>query len=319
MPVWFTIDLDVEFDNERFGRPYNSNNPGIEKGIPLFLSIFKNFQIPATFHIQEQASEDASLSLRYPDIIGAIKNDPGHEIGLHTHFKEYDLESREKEIAAGLGRLEEKYGKVVSFRAGKYFTNEDTIRILEKYGIKYDVSPCKNTSIGNMKWYGIPDSPYHPDYKDMTKIGDAKILIIPITNKRLGITLDSSIPPALMRKGTEMLISESEKINQPIVIFLTTHSWKCIDPTTGDYRKDIIRYLEGYFEFIRQFKNIEFMNIKTLGERWEGGRFQPYFLHAPDLLGRHLPLFSPRRHFWLSKYFLSRLKHFKYILFREID
>lgn len=319
MPIWFTIDLDVEFDNERFEKPYGSENPGIEKGIPLFLSLFKKFQIPATFHIQEQADAHSSISLKYPHILEAIKEN-NHEIGLHVHFeKGYDLESRETEISSGLRRLEEKYGKIVSFRAGRYFTNEDTIKILEKYGIKYDVSPYKNTSIGNMKWYDIPDSPYHPSYRNITKIGNAKILVIPITNSRLGIILDRSIPTELMKKGTRMLISESKKIEQPIVIFLTTHSWKLINPDTKNFRKDIIQRLEEYFRFLRQFNNIEFMDIKTLGTMWSQGKFLPYFLDTADLLGQHLPLFSPRRYLWLSKHFLFWRKYFKYILFKKID
>jgi len=319
MPIWFTIDLDVEFDNERFGKPYGSKNPGIEKGIPLFLNFFKEFQIPATFHIQEQADVHDSISLRYPHILEAIQ-EGNHEIGLHVHFeKGYDLESREIEISSGIKRLEERYGKIVSFRAGKYFTNKDTIKILEKYGIKYDVSPYKNTSIGNMRWYDIPDSPYRPSYKDITKIGNAKILMIPITNKRLGIILDSSIPLELMKKGTKALISESKKIKQPIIIFFSTHSWKCIDPVTNNFRKDIIQRLKEYFEFLKQFSNIEFMNIKTLGERWEQGKFTPYFLSMPDLFGQNFSLFSPRRYFWLSKYFLFCRKYFKYTLFKKID
>jgi hypothetical protein len=319
MPIWFIIDLDVEFDNERFGKPYNSKNPGIEKGIPLFLSIFKEFQIPATFHIQEQADVHDSISARYPNILEAIQ-EGNHEIGLHVHFeKGYDSESREREISSGIRRLEEKCGKIVSFRAGKYFTSEDTIKILEKYGIKHDTSPYKNTSIGNMRWYDIPDSPYHPSYEDITKIGNAKILMIPITNKRLGVILDSSIPLELMKKGTKILISESEKIKQPIIIFLSTHSWKFIDPVTNNFRKDIIQRLKEYFEFLQQFNNIEFMNVKTLGERWEQGEFTPYFLDTPDLFGQNFSLFSPRRYFWLSKYFLFWRKYFKYTLFKKID
>ncbi len=318
MPIWFTMDLDVEFDNERFGKPYGLSNPGIEKGVPLFLEIFKKFQIPTTFHIQEQANPRHSVSLRYPSIIEAIKSQ-NHELGLHTHFeKGYDSTSREREIASGVKRLEEKYGKIVSFRAGRYFTNEDTVKILEKYGIKHDVSPYKNTSIGNMRWYNIPDSPYHPGYKDITKPGKAKILMIPVTNKRLGVILDGSISLDLMKKGTEFLISMSKKFSQPIIIFLTTHSWKFLDPVKGDIRKDVIQRLEEYFAFLQRF-NIEFMNVKTLGERWEQGKFSPYFLEAPDLLGRSLSSFSPRRYFWFSKHILFYRKYLKYILFKKID
>jgi hypothetical protein len=313
------MDVDTEFDNERFGKPYTSQNPGIEKGVPLFLHLLKEFQIPATFHIQEQADANWSVSLKYPHIIEAIKRDSKHEIGLHVHFKKYDFDSREKEISSGLNRLRKNWGEIVSFRAGKYFTNEDTIKILEKYGVKYDVSPYKNTSIGNMRWYNIPDSPYHPAYEDITKIGNAKILIIPITNKRLGIVIDKSIPLELMKKGTEILISESQKMTQPIIIFLSTHSWKCIDPLTGNFREDIIQRFKKYFTFLRQFRNIEFMNIRTLGERWEQEKFQPYFLNTPDLLGQYSSLFSPRRYFWFSKYFLFWRKYFKYRLFKKID
>jgi len=319
MPIWFTIDLDVEFDNERFSKPYDSKNPGIEKGIPLFLSLFKRFQIPATFHIQEQSDIHNSISATYPHIVEAIQKD-GHEIGLHTHFeKGYDSDSREREITSGIKRLEEKYGKIVSFRAGKYFTSETTIKILEKNGVKYDVSPYKNTSIGNMRWYDIPDSPYRPSYEDITKIGKAEILMIPITNKRLGIIIDGSIPLELMKKGTDILISESEKIKQPIIIFLSTHSWKCIDPVTNSFRKDIIQRFEKYFEFLKRFSNVEFMNVRTLGEKWKQGKFTPYFLDTPDLFGQNFSLFSPRRYFWLSKYFLFWRKYFKYTLFKKID
>jgi len=320
MPVWLITDIDVEFDNLRYHiTTPGSENPGLEVGIPAILKLLNKYDINATFHIQEQADVRASVSSKYPVILEKISTFD-QEIGIHVHSNRTSYEARKAEISPGIQRLRELGINIFSFKAGWYFTNTETIRVLEELRIKYDCSPFKNTSPGPVRWYNIPDSPYHPSYDDITKIGNAKLLIIPMTNIRLGIAVHKGMASELelMQKGVQLLISESEKIESPVIIYLSCHSWN-FTPRNGKkrIRKEFIEIFSKFFSFLQQFQ-IESHDVMTTGQKWEASGAQPYFLNLPDLLGSYIPWYNPYRYFRLCKYVFSHLTKLKYTLFNKL-
>jgi len=316
--LWLITDVDTEFDCFRFnGKPNYTGDPGLTEGVPHLLDFFAKFNIRATFHIQEQSDPNQSILLRYPRVYELV-SEYGQEISLHVHVKKADYAARKFEITAAVNRLRRQGYEVSAFKAGWYFSNENTIRVLEELGIKYDCSPLKNSVVGSVRWYDLPDSPYHPSYTDITKVGDAKILMIPITNVRLGIAIheNKSYEPELMRRGVEALASAAEKMKEPVILYFTTHSWKPLEADGSGFREWEIQRRHDFFSFLSQYE-IRSLTVSEAGRLWQEGGYEPYFLDLPDLLGSYRSLFNPLRHFWLVKNVLSRLYMVKYHLLGE--
>ena len=316
--LWLITDVDTEFDCVRFsGKPRYTGDPGLTEGVPHLLEFFDKFGLKATFHIQEQSDPEQSILLRYPQIYDSVQKS-GQEISVHVHTKEADYEARKFEITAAVNRLREQGYDILTFKAGWYFSNESTIEILEELGIEYDCSPLKNSVVGSVRWYDMPDSPYNPSYNDITKIGNAKILMIPITNTRLGITIHENryYEPELMRRGTEALAAVAEEMPEPVILYFTTHSWKPIETDGSGFRDWEVERRNEFFSFLSNYK-VESLTVSEAGKRWQEGNYKPYFLNLPDLLGTYRSIFNPLRHFWLVKNVLSRLYTVKYYIFGE--
>jgi len=303
MGLWLISDVDCEFDCLRLGYDGNltQGDPGLTKGVPHLLDFFQRYNIRATFHIQEQANPKFSVLERYPEVYIMIK-DYNQEISLHVHVAEEDYETRRFEIGTGLKRQQEHGYEVTSFRAGWYFTNENTIRVLEELGIKYDCSPLKNAAVGPMNWYGIPDSPYHPSYRKVTKEGEARVLMIPITNRRLGITIgkNSEDELELMKKGVKALATVAQDMEAPVVIYFTTHSWKPMEVNSPSLREWELRRREEFFDFLLRFE-VKSLTVSQAGKLWEEGEFNSYFLKVPDLLADYFPRYRINHYLWLSR------------------
>jgi len=236
-----------------------------------------------------------------------------------VHVKEADYATRKFEITAAVNRMREHGYNVSSFKAGWNFSNENTIKVLEELGIEYDCSPVKNSVVGPVRWYNIPDSPYHPSYTDITKVGDAKVLMIPITNVRLGIAIHENRKQELelMKKGTEALVSVAENTAQPIMLYFTTHSWKPIEVDGSGYREWEAQRRHDFFDFLSQYK-IRSLSVSEAGRLWKEGSYEPYFINLPDLLGSYRSPLNPMRYFWLVKNVLSHLYTVRYHLWKGL-
>lgn len=314
MPVWLITDVDTEWDYLRPGYrgDWRKDNFGLTKGLPELLHFFHQRGIKATFHVQEQKDPNFSILLRYPEVYQAIE-EYGQEISLHVHVKEDDYDTRKLEIGAALERLKKRGYQISSFKAGWYFTNENTIRILEEFGIQYDCSPRKNSIVGPMNWFRIPDSPYHPSYKDITKIGDAKILMIPITNFRLGITIkkNEAYEFELMKRAVQVMVEKSQEMELPVIVYFTTHSWKPIEVNTSSFRWWERERRERFFDFLLNFP-IKSLTVKEAGSLWEKEGYDPYWLELPDLLRDYLPIYRLSRYFLFNKWILSKVHSLRY-------
>jgi len=316
--LWLITDIDTEFDCMRFpGKPKYTGDLGLTEGIPNLLDCFAKHGIRATFHIQEQSSPDRSILCQYPKVYELV-SEYGQEVSLHVHVKKVGYEARRNEISTAFNRLKSNGYTISAFRAGWYFSNENTIKTLEELGIAYDCSPLKSSVVGSARWYDIPDSPYHPSYRDVTKIGNAKILMMPITDVRLGIAIhkNENNELELMKRGTELLVSLSEVMKEPVILYFTTHSWKPIEADGSGFRAWEVQRRVEFFSFLAQYQ-MKSLTVSEAGKLWQEGDYKPYFLNLPDLLGSYRSPFNPLRHFWLVKNVLSRLYTLKYHILGE--
>jgi peptidoglycan/xylan/chitin deacetylase (PgdA/CDA1 family) len=320
MPLWLITDVDTELDYQRPGYKgkLGETNPSLIAGTKELLRCFKKFGVKATFHIQEQGDPYFSILIRYPEIYEMVKED-SQEVSLHVHIKEADYETRKQEISTAFYRLKEHGYHVSAFKAGWYFTNEATIRVLEELGIKYDCSPQKNGAVGPVAFFTIPDSPYHPSYENVTRVGNAKILAIPITNVRLGITIDKDDEREFerMKRGVALLAAASKEMEQPVIIYFTTHSWKPVEVNSSTLRAWEINRRDRFFELALQ-TGARTLNVSEAGEEWEAGGYTPYYLKLPDVLAGDMSFWNPRHHFGLGKYLAHALLKIKYDFFGVI-
>jgi len=164
-----------------------------------------------------------------------------------------------------------------------------------------------------VRWYDMPDSPYNPSYSDITKVGNANLLMIPITSTRLGITIheNRSYELELMKRGVEVLAAVAEEMSEPVILYLTTHSWKPIETDGSGFRDWEVERRNEFFSFLSQYQ-IKSLTVSEAGKLWQESNYQPYFLNLPDLLGGYRSPFNPLRHFWLVKNVFSRLYMLKY-------
>lgn len=164
MKVIFTIDTE----HCRGGIPYlisgDLSKFGIKKnyGIKAIMDCFERFSMKAVFfvNVYENGTFDVPYENYLENSLKAIDN-RGHEVGLHWHTnginkKEWrasdrisslDLNEQIEMINKGIDFVYKTIGKKpISFRAGSYRINNNTINALAKCGIIYDSS----------YWYGHP-------------------------------------------------------------------------------------------------------------------------------------------------------------------
>ena len=159
MKRYFTVTIDTEIDNPR-GRaefPYSLENI---KAIPRLQDLFKKYGVKPTYLITYPVATDG-------ESINILKKaaEEGAEIGAHLHpwtcppFKSDDERRRqdyphnsdlEKEKLIHLtSAIEKSFGKKpVSYRAGRYGIDDDSINTLKGLGYMVDssVTPTMNWS-----------------------------------------------------------------------------------------------------------------------------------------------------------------------------
>ncbi|MDF1538843.1 MAG: hypothetical protein P1Q69_08070 [Candidatus Thorarchaeota archaeon] len=312
-------DVDTEFDSFRYGQYSPTNaNPGIEKGTYLLANLFKELGLRATFHIQEENDPNQKISNRYPAVIEFL-DEEDFEIGLHIHIKSLDKEIRRARIHEGVSGLRALGYRIRSYRAGWYFTSTSTIEALEENDIEFDCSPVKNSRVGPMRWYELPDSPYNPSRHDITRIGKSNVLVIPVTNYRLSVNYwPNSYPERrqaqkAMIEGIRFLGSLSERLSTPVILYITTHSWKPISENGESIREWVEERFRALVDTVSEFE-YESNTVADVGDRWKKGGYEPYWYDAPDILGKILPWSSPRKHSRLNRIIGSRLLALNYHL-----
>jgi len=159
MKRYFTVTIDTEIDNPR-GRAEFSYSLENIKAIPRLQDLFKKYGVKPTYLITYPVATDG-------ESINILKKavEEGAEIGAHLHpwtcppFKSDDERRRqdyphnldlEKEKLVQLtSAIEKSFGKKpVSYRAGRYGLDEESLKILKELGYIVDssVTPAMNWS-----------------------------------------------------------------------------------------------------------------------------------------------------------------------------
>lgn len=178
------ISIDTEgpagknpVDSLIFGRAADSK----EYGIRYLMKLFDKYHAKGLFFVDIAEAWDYGEN----EILRVIKSieELGHDVGVHLHpdhmndisrryLWQYSYDEQYEMLARCTDFYEKALGKSpLSFRAGRYGADDNTIRILERLGYKYDMSYFN----GNR--YCKISSKYH---NKLFKIG--KIIEVPVTS-----------------------------------------------------------------------------------------------------------------------------------------
>lgn len=115
-----------------------------------------------------------------------------HELGLHVHFDDHNLQSyqasparRRELIMQGDQVLRDRGIRATSFRAGCWCLEASDVPVLEDLGIVVDSSPCPGSPPrnhpGHGEWTGLTvREPYRPSRESLLERGDARLLVVPV-------------------------------------------------------------------------------------------------------------------------------------------
>lgn len=190
--------------------------------------------------------------------------------------------------------------------------------MLEELGIKYDASPLKGVTVGSKKFFHIPDSPYHPSYSDITRLGKARTLVIPVTDFRLGIGIhrDDEKEKKLIAQGIDMLAGKAEEREEPVIVYFTTHSWKPLSP--GGKQRGWEEKHREYFITCLENYDYRSLSVGEAGNLWEKRGYMPYSLNLPPRGLSAYPWHNPRRYDFIRRHILSNLHILRYRLYGKL-
>ena len=160
MSKYLTITIDTETDSPRWEPefPYSLNNV---KALPKLQNLFEKNSVKPTYLITYPVTQDKESVAILKDILGKKEAEVGTHLHPWTtppfHSEKERLElsyphrsSLEREKLANLtATIEQTFGvKALSYRAGRYGFDEDSLKILEELGYLVDssITPTMNWS-----------------------------------------------------------------------------------------------------------------------------------------------------------------------------
>ncbi|NYT13328.1 MAG: polysaccharide deacetylase family protein [Candidatus Methanofastidiosa archaeon] len=237
--VLFTVDTEYDFP------PVLDTEIGLDQGIPILLSIFKEHNVKATFLVTGEVADNR------PDILNKIYQN-GHEIGSHSyHHKSIKAQTAteiQNEITLSTKAIENVIGeRPVSFRAPGHSACNDLMTILHENGYLVEASADK------INYY-----PYHPDENDWTLEGNMSILRVPVSH-----TPSYFYPPTTYNRSwidcfNKVVSSQSDK--NPKIVVIGLHPWELVE----------IEAPEEYQSYTRVCGNYTIENLTSLLEYLDG-------------------------------------------------
>ncbi len=276
--VYLAITIDTEPD---CSVSWRRSNPltfhSVLMGIPQRLQpLFVDFEAKPTYLISQEVLENWECV----EVLNSLEGD--YELGTHLHGEYVEPEKRyynyagtkavdfacfdynkDLEMAKLLNLtniFKERMGTgPVSYRAGRFGADEETIQILEKLGYLIDSSVTPHISWknkGGPDFTHCPEQPYHPDVKNICRPGNSKIVEVPVSIGRKKFFLLPSFwffyswlrPSVNSTKGMIDLIEyfiEKYHNSKSIVLNMVFHSMEVI-PKASPYTrtdKDVDRFI----------------------------------------------------------------------------
>ena len=214
---------------------YGQTRGGKKYGINFLMDLFDKNNIKALFFVDIPEIVDHGedkISKVMLDII-----DRGHDVGVHVHpdhmadiNRRYLWEYTADEQYEIIARCTEFYEKTlkktpISFRAGRYGANNDTLDVLEKLGYKYDMS----------EFYASRYCKISPEvtWNRVVRCGNRELKEVPVTTIRSFSTpfysrndqIDSGRIPGEFKRYMKAI----EKTGSVDVVSMFFHSFQFID------------------------------------------------------------------------------------------
>lgn len=290
--------------------------------------LLDEFGAPATLLVTHKVAADDDACR----LLLQLRDKHGAEVGAHLHPwetppflpsgidvahasfpHEMPGDFFEEKLMRLTGLISKKFGAPRSYRAGRWGIVAAHLPILERHGYVVDTSvmpltdwrgtmgiPSAAGGRGGVDFRTAPRSPYHPAYNDITKIGIARILEIPVT-----VAYSRPVPSAIRRtypllpdlarrvlSRTRMLravaATPAEELEErllpmlrsacaekPCVINWTIHSSELMlngSPSTRTQADldSVFGRIRSLLKLLAASGGIEFMTLSQAANSWEG-------------------------------------------------
>lgn len=227
-------------------------------GIDFLMDFFDERKIKALFFVDFAEAWDYGKD-KIANVVRHI-NMRGHDVGVHLHpdhmmdckrrfLWEYSFEEQYEMISKCTSLYKEILGtSPLSFRAGRYGANNDTLLVLQQLGYRYDMS----------EFYGSRYCKISPpvSWNQMVKIPDSQLIEVPVTTFKSFSTffytrndqLDSGMLPCEFRR----VVKKMNRTNTVDIASMFVHSfqfldWR-IDPDNPVFNKRKYRYFQRNFD-----------------------------------------------------------------------
>jgi len=199
------VSIDVESDMPRWVVEPETTLENI-KGIPRLQELFDEIGIRPTYLVTYPVADTPSCV----DVFRPILESGRCEIGMHCHpWTTPPISDEERLVARFLSdmppsevetkfravteKIREAFGiSPVTYRAGRFGLAPSHLPMLEDLGFLVDTSVTPLVSWveeGGPDYRDAPLLPYHPNYLDVTRAGNSRLLEVPVT-----ITTTRSVP-----------------------------------------------------------------------------------------------------------------------------
>lgn len=252
---------------------YGQTRDGKEYGISFLMDMFENDDIKALFFVDIPEIVDHG-----EDKIARVMldiADRGHDVGVHVHpdhmsdiKRRYLWEYTKDEQYEIIARCTDFYQRTlkkapVSFRAGRYGANNDTLDVLERLGYLYDMS----------EFYASRYCKIDPavTWNRVVNCGERRLKEIPVTTIRSFSTpfyarndqIDSGRIPGEFRR----YMKEIERTGAVDVVSMFFHSFQFIDwrknPDSPMFSKKKYEYVVSNMKYLKDH-NAEFISEAEL-------------------------------------------------------
>lgn len=244
---------------------------GITEALPRIVSFAESAGIPVALHLTAQA-----LRLTEVDLAG-------FPVGLHLHPRDDDLSARVrgtvgvdsdclahysaadqgKLVAAGCDAFTEAQGRNPTlFVAGNWSENDDTLRLLEAAGIRYDGSALPGHVSACDDWGRLPRlaQPYRPSREDHQIPGDSSIICVPVFQ---GFWGDYLTPEDLHDLGVRYFMAALKEaaVGGARVVHIYFHSPMALEPF-------FLQEFRAVVDFARDHIGAEFVPPEAITAEW---------------------------------------------------
>lgn len=252
---------------------YSQTKSGKEYGINFLMDYFDKESIKALFFVDIPEIVDHGEEKIAKVMLDIASR--GHDVGVHVHpdhmadvNRRYLWQYTYDEQYEIIARSTEFYEKILkkaplSFRAGRYGANNDTIEVLKKLGYLYDMSQFYASR------YCLIDPPI--TWNRVVRYGDSQLKEVPVTTVKSFSTpfyerndqIDSGRIPSEFRR----FMKEIQKTGSVDVVSMFFHSFQFINwrmnPDKPRFSQRKYNYVIKNMEYLKEQK-VEFITEKDL-------------------------------------------------------